>query len=154
MTASKPYKSTDWRVADVSACTLNNLRKAARAVGQIYDASLMPTGLKGTQFILLAHLNSLGPLPLTQLADAMVMDRTTLTRNLKPLIEQKLVATAPGEDRRVRTIVLTKQGQAKVKEALPHWRKIQKRLVDDIGTKRWSGLLNNLSATVKAAQQQ
>ncbi len=76
---------------DLTACTCANLRKAARAVTQVYDQALRPTGLKATQFTMLATLSNRGDLPLSRLAEALVMDRTTLTRNLKPLVGKGLV---------------------------------------------------------------
>ena len=89
-----PTKQTD-----VSICACANLRKATRAVTQVYDAALRPSGLKATQFTLLATLATLGDPPLTRLAEAMVKDRTTLTRNLKPLIAKGSVRVAEGDVR-------------------------------------------------------
>jgi DNA-binding MarR family transcriptional regulator len=83
----------------------------------------------------------------------MVMDRTTLTRNLQPLIKRKLVGTAPGEDRRVRNISLTPHGKQVLDRALPLWRKAQSQLVDGLGQKRWAGLLDDLSVAVSLTQE-
>lgn len=138
---------------DVTACTLANVRQASRALSQVYDAALQPADIKATQFTLLAALWKQGPLPLSQLADIMVMDRTTLTRNLQPLIKRKLVGTAPGEDRRVRNISLAPQGKQLLDRALPLWRKAQSQLVNDLGQKRWAGLLDDLSAAVSLTQE-
>ena len=69
---------------DVALCTCANLRKATRVITQAFDAALQPTGLKATQFTVLATLARQGDGPLTLLAESLVMDRTTLTRNLKP----------------------------------------------------------------------
>jgi DNA-binding MarR family transcriptional regulator len=137
---------------DVTACTLANVRQASRALSQVYDAALQPAGIKATQFTVLAALSKQGPLPLSQLADIMVMDRTTLTRNLQPLIKRKLVATSPGEDRRVRNVSLTPQGKKLLDEALPLWRKAQTQMVDGLGRKRWGGLLDDLSMAVSLTQ--
>ena len=82
---------------DMSACTASNVRKASRAISQVYDAALQPVNLKSTQFTVLATLSKSGQQPLSQLADAMVMDRTTLTRNLQPLLKRKLVTTSPAK---------------------------------------------------------
>lgn len=138
---------------DVTSCTLAGVRQASRALSQVYDAALQPADIKATQFTVLAALWKGGPLPLSQLADAMVMDRTTLTRNLQPLIKRKLVGTAPGEDRRVRNISLTPQGKQLLDRALPLWRKAQSQLVDGLGQKRWAGLLDDLSVAVSLAQE-
>ena len=138
---------------DVTACTLANVRQASRALSQAYDAALQPADIKATQFTVLATLWKQGPLPLSRLADVMVMDRTTLTRNLQPLIKRKLVGTAPGEDRRVRNISLTPHGKQVLDRALPLWRKAQSQLVDGLGQKRWAGLLDDLSVAVSLTQE-
>lgn len=138
---------------DVAACTLANVRQASRAISHVYDAALQPVNLKATQFTVLAALSHRGPLPLSQLADAMVMDRTTLTRNLQPLIKRKLVDTAAGSDRRVRNIRLTPQGKRLLAKALPLWRKVQSQFVNGLGRKRWEGLLDDLSAAVSLTQE-
>ena len=138
---------------DVTACTLANVRKASRAISQVYDAALQPADIKATQFTLLATLSKQGPLPLSQLANHMVMDRTTLTRNLQPLVKRNLVAIASGEDRRVRNVDLTPKGKRLLALALPLWRSAQTRLVDGLGRDRWTNLLGDLSAAVSLTQE-
>ena len=137
---------------DPAACTCANLRKATRVVTQVYDAALQPTGLRATQFTLLATLSKRGDLPLTRLAEALVMDRTTLTRNLKPLVDKGFVRIHQDEDQRVRRISLTDAGRNMLDEALPNWRKAQSRLVEDLGRERWSGFLDDLTETVALVQ--
>lgn len=132
-------------------CTCLNLRKAARAVTQMYDGALRPSGLKATQLSLLAALSIHGELALTQLAEALVMDRTTLTRNLGPLVDKGLIGSAPGADRRVRRLSLTEPGARALQQALPLWQTAQRRLVQDLGRERWSGLLDDLGATIDLA---
>jgi len=139
-------------VLDVGACTCTNLRQAARVVTQAYDAALQPAGLKATQFALLATLVQLGEVPLTQLADALVVDRTTLTRNLKPLVRRGLIGIAHAEDQRVRNVSLTKTGRRVFEEARPHWARAQSRIVKCLGHERWSGFLGDLAATVAVAR--
>ena len=121
-------------------------------VTQVYDAALQPTGLRATQFTLLATLSKRGDLPLTRLAEALVMDRTTLTRNLKPLVDKGFVRIHQDEDQRVRRISLTDAGRNMLDEALPNWRKAQSRLVEDLGRERWSGFLDDLTETVALVQ--
>ena len=137
---------------DVTTCTCANLRKATRVVTQLYDAALQPTGLKATQFSLLATLAKRGDMRLTQLADALVMDRTTLTRNIKPLMEKGLIGVAHEKDQRVRMIILTGDGKRVFNDALPLWKQVQSQFVDDLGLDRWSSLLDDLVATVATAQ--
>jgi len=137
-------------VRDVESCTCANLRKATRVVTQAYDAALRPSGLKSTQFSLLAALAKLGDTPLTRLADALVMDRTTLTRNLEPLIRRKLIRTEQEKDQRVRKIGLTKAGRRVFEKALPQWEQMQLQISEKLGRERWSGFLDDLAATVTA----
>ena len=138
---------------DPAACTCAALRQAARAVTQLYDGALRPAGLKATQFTLLATLAQTGGLPLTRLAAALVMDRTTLTRNLKPLLAKGLVRVDHGEDQRVRRIALTEAGKGALERAIPLWRTAQSRLVDALGPARWSGVLADLRETVALARR-
>lgn len=141
-------KPTPRDPADVAACTFANLRKATRAVTQFYEAALTPLELTATQFTLLATLERRGALRLTDLAEALVMDRTTLTRNLKPLTERGLVVVGADEDRRVRRLTVSKRGGALLKQATPLWRDAQRHLVDGLGNDRWATLLDELDATV------
>jgi DNA-binding MarR family transcriptional regulator len=139
---------------DVVDCTCANLRKAARVVTQAYDAALQPVGLKATQFTLLATLTRLGDAPLTRLADALVMDRTTLTRNLKPLVREGFIRIDQEEDQRVRKVSLTDSGRVVFDKALPRWQQAQSRMQKSLGQERWSGLLDGLAATVTVVRDQ
>ena len=132
-------------------CTCFNLRKAARAVTQMYDEALKPSGLRATQFSLLSVVEHKGPLGMTELAKALVMDRTTLTRNLKPLLEQDLVAVVGGSDRRRRPITITSRGRDTLVRAQPMWRKVQRHMAAGLGRVRWTGLLGDLDETVHLA---
>ena len=130
-----------------NSCTCFHLRRAARAVTQVFDEVLSPSGLRATQFTLLTALEQTGPVTVSHLAGLLGMDRTTLTRNLKPLEQQGWVEAVPGEDRRTRSLSTTSRGRAVLKKALPLWDVAQKRVVDQLGKKRWSGLMEHLDAT-------
>ena len=80
------------------------------------------------------------------------MDRTTLTRNLKPLEKQGLIRTIPGEDRREREITLTGTGQSILAKALPLWKRAQQQVAKELGGIRMARLLKDLSVTVQAGQ--
>ena len=140
----------DQRLARVAGtCTCAKLRMAARAVTQAYDAALAPSGLRATQFTVLVALGHIGRAPLSRLAGALVMDRTTLSRNLRPLERDGLIATGlVDDDRRVREIRLTAKGRKALEKALPLWEKAQKRMRDGLGDKRWQGLSDDLGRTV------
>ena len=137
---------------DLTQCTCANLRKASRAITQAYDAALQPSGLKATQFTLLGTLATQGDAPLTQLAEALVMDRTTLTRNLKPLIRDRLVRIDSEDDRRVRRVVLTEFGRAALEAARPYWEQAQSRVHEALGQDRWAGFLADLTATTESVR--
>ena len=135
-------------------CTCFNLRKAARAVTQMYDEALKPLGLRATQVSALAMISSEGPITMTILAKQMVMDRTTLTRNLKPLIAENMVKVIAGEDRRQREVQLTDFGQLHLDTAIPVWAKVQKSIVTTMGDKNWNTLMLDLRSAVNAVRKQ
>ena len=140
-------------VTKLADCTCANLRKATRVVTQAYDSALQPSGLKSTQFSLLANLTGQGGMPVTQLAEALVMDRTTLTRNLKPLVRQGLVRIDQEEDLRVRRVRLTEAGAEAVRVAQLLWEEIQIKVGARLGDQRWAGLIDDLTATVEALRE-
>ncbi len=122
-------------------------------VTQMYETALQQTGLKVGQVTMLAVLSNRGDMPLTSLAAALVMDRTTLTRNLKPMVRDGLISVETEEDQRVRMVGLTDKGRKKIKQAYPLWAEVQSRLVDGLGSERWSGLVADLNATVELARK-
>jgi DNA-binding MarR family transcriptional regulator len=134
-------------------CTSFNLRKASRAVTQFYDDALRGTGLKSTQFSLLAAASAAGTISISRLADEMAMDRTTLTRNLKPLENEGLLRVAAGADKRVRNVTVTPEGEALLDKAMPKWRKAQTRLIDKLGDERWGDLLRQLQTVRRVLQE-
>ena len=91
----------------------------------------------------------LGPVSISNLAEVLVMDRTTLSRNLKPLERQRLIGIEPGEDQRQRIVPLTEQGEERLAHALPLWEQAQARVVKRLGEERYINLLLELSATVE-----
>ncbi len=131
-------------------CACLNLRGAARAVTQMYDEVLRPSGLKATQFSVLAAVAMKGPASMTVIAKALVMDRTTLTRNLKPLMDRGLVKAGKGaDDRRQRRIVVTGEGKAALAKALPLWKKAHEQIINGIGFARWQGMVRLLDETIR-----
>ncbi len=135
-------------LANCPNCACFNLRKAARAVTQLYDEALRPAGLRATQFALLVVVRRAGPVSVTRLAEHTVMDRTTLTRNLELLQKQGLIEVAAGKDRRTRIVTITAQGNAALAEALPFWQKAQSQVVNSLGQERWAGMLADLGELV------
>jgi DNA-binding MarR family transcriptional regulator len=142
------------KAMEVAACTCFNLRKATRAVTQLYDDILRPSGLRATQFNLLSVIWIMGTVSITRLADQAVIDRTTLARNLDVLKRQGLVRIQPGEDARVREVSLTPAGHETVMEAFPYWKKAQVLVTKTLGAGRVDRLMADLSAAVAASQKQ
>ncbi len=123
-----------------SPCACSRLRRATRAVTQLYDDALAPIGLRVTQLSLLRTLQRRGTLRIGELADQNLLDRTARSRNLDPLAERKLVAIVPGRDARTREVTLTKQGIAAIAAAAPHWEQVQREVARHVGRDRLDGL--------------
>ncbi len=137
----------------LSSCTCQNLRQATRVVTQHYEQVLEPIGLKITQLPVLAAAASKGPIPMSRLAETLVMDRTTLTRNLQPLERAGLVQVAPGDDRRARLVSATGKGLEALEAALPLWKQAQSGMVEALGRFKWGVLMDNLRLTVDATRK-
>ena len=130
-------------------CNCFAVRSAARHVTQFYDQFLAPTGLRTTQFSILTRLKRLGPLTINALANGMVMDRTTLGRNILPLERDGLISIEPSaSDRRAKELQLTRTGEKRLQTALEPWAKAQARFETEFGTSRASELRALLRAVV------
>jgi DNA-binding MarR family transcriptional regulator len=135
-----------------STCAASNLRRATRGMTALYDAALAPAQIKVTQLPLLVALGSAGDLPITALADAISLDRTTLTRNLRVLEERGLVRTmAAPDDARVRLASLTADGARVLSGALARWRDVQDAVAARVGEERRRALFDELEALSEAA---
>jgi DNA-binding MarR family transcriptional regulator len=131
----------------LSPCYCAVLRKASRHVSQAYDLALAPARLKTTQFSLLAAIHHSGESSSTigELAEVMVMDRSTLGHNLRPLERNGLITIETGgNDARRRQIRLTRKGRAKLKEAGVLWQKMQARFESAYGAQSTTKLRETL----------
>ena len=142
---------TDLLGGDSPLCACHTLRKTARAVTQFYDGALRPAGLRATQFTVLLAAARTGGATMTELAEALVVDRTTLTRNLKPLRERGLIESITGEDRREKHIAITAKGREALERAAPAWREAQARIAGRLGA-RWSRLARDLGEATRLAR--
>ena len=133
------------RLKEGQACACFNVRKTARVITQLYDEVLRPTGMRITQFALLMAAGGLGPVTVTRLAKLGAMDRTTLTRNLRPLEERELIHIEPGEDRREQQVTLTPRGQHALATAFPLWQEAQAKIVKGFGQERLQRLYAELA---------
>jgi DNA-binding MarR family transcriptional regulator len=127
-----------------TACTCGSLRKASRRISQFYDAALAPVGIKSTQFSILAEVERgsiEGPLSMCELATAMVMDRSTLGHNLRPLERDDLLCLRLTlTDRRKRHVALTKKGKATLLRARRLWRTAEGRFEKIFGKRHAADL--------------
>lgn len=122
-------------------CTNLKLRQLGRMVARHYEAYVAPTGLKGTQYSLLSYVVKLGPLRAGDLAAAMRLDASTLTRNLQPLLRDGLLVMQPDpDDARSRQVVATPDGQALRSQAQQAWKQAQLALNERLGTERVAAL--------------
>jgi DNA-binding MarR family transcriptional regulator len=133
-------------------CNCFAVRSAARHVGQFYDQFLAPIGLRTTQFSILAKLKQRGPLTINALADDMVMDRTTLGRNVLPLERDGLILIEPiASDRRAKELHPTNTGEKRLQAALKAWSPAQAQFEATFGAKR-AGELRALLRSVVASE--
>ncbi|OYY68972.1 MAG: hypothetical protein B7Y47_12735 [Sphingomonas sp. 28-63-12] len=124
-----------------AACLCLNTQRAARAVARRYDAAFRPIGLTSGQFSILAGLNQAAPVSLGALADALGLERTTLTRNLAPLEQAGLIRSdAADGDKRVRGLSLTTQGRDKLLVAMPLWQMAQAGSVEALAPNDWQAI--------------
>lgn len=134
-----------------SPCLCLNIRRASRAVTELYEKVLEPSGIKIAQYSLLRHLEQVEPATISELAKIMRIDRTTLNRNMKPLSEAGLIAVNPGEDPRSRQITLTKAGQDVLAKATLLWDEAQVTLKEYLGdgeVEQFNRLVAKLEALV------
>lgn len=132
-------------VPSENRCNVTVLRKATRRVSQLYDAMLAPTGLRSTQRAILVNVARQGSPTMSELAAALVLDRSALNHNLKPLERNGLLrVTVDPDDRRSRRIRLSKRGEAKLKESLEGWEQAQQRFEAAFGTKESTALRASL----------
>ena len=133
--------------ADFEHCISLNLRKANRVMSQIYDHYLSKCHLKGTQFSILRATYLLKKTTNKELQDILVLDQTTLSRNLKPLVRDGFIITQEGEDRRIKELALTKQGHKLFNIAEQQWALAQAEVKNKLGTKN-TDLLHSLSEVI------
>ncbi len=135
------------------ACYCAGVRQAARAVTKVYDEAFRPLGLKATQFTILEALERNGEARILDLCDILVIDQTTLTRNLALMARAGWIGAQPGgEDRRERYWKLTRAGMALHARARPLWRSAQVRLEALRGVSAMSALKGDLAKLVEVLE--
>jgi DNA-binding MarR family transcriptional regulator len=145
--------SRDAKQLFATPCLCNALRQASRAVTRLYDEELRSAGLRTTQFSLLRYLQRFGAVRQRDMGAATWLDETTLTRNLRPLIDAGWVTADPGEDRREKLVSLTSAGSRKLAKAVPAWERAQERMRSRLPKGRWSELLTLLPDLARLAEE-
>jgi len=126
------------------ACACGRLRRAARALTQLYDDAMAPAGLRVTQFSLLRTLARDGALRISELAARQLLDRTALSRNLDPLLEMGHVEVVRGRDARTREVAISRKGTAALRAAEPYWMRAQKEVARRVGADKLEALITTL----------
>lgn len=147
---------SDAQTLSPTYCTCLALRKATRRVTQIYDTHLKPLNLRITQFAVLGQLagggaNAPAPLSITALARRLGLDRSTLGRNIRPLLKAGLIEMEGGEDRRAHALALTEGGRALLDKAVPLWKNAQREVSEKLGrekTRALRAMLDDAMATL------
>jgi DNA-binding MarR family transcriptional regulator len=145
--------STERHKLASTPCLCNALRQASRAVSRLYDDELRGVGLRITQYSLLRQLSRAGEVRQRDFGGLTSLDETTLTRNLRPLIDSGWVAIGAGEDRREKLVRLTEVGAAKLRKARPAWERAQERMRSRMPDGAWSGLLAALPDLARLADE-
>jgi DNA-binding MarR family transcriptional regulator len=133
-----------------------SLRRASRALTQLYEDALRPLGLRATQFTVLQALSLAGEVTQGVLGQILAMDSTTLTRALDIMERRGWIAKRRGDDRREWRIRLSKRGETQLQRALPAWRSVQQQLHTQLGNEVWENLFtvtNNVTAMVARLQE-
>src|SRR5213593_2843731 len=129
----------------LSPCVCNPLRMVTRAVTQLYDDVLRPSGLRVTQFSILATIGRIGEANLKQLEDTLAIDQTTLTRSLNLLERDGVIERASHPDARIRAMKLTSKGRRALEAARPLWARAQDKVLRELGTKAWADAQRRLA---------
>ena len=141
-----------YMITDVQ-CLCSTARAATRELTRRYDEALRPAGLRTTQLSVLSRLADEGPLPVTQLAARLGLDRTSLTRELQVLVARDLAAIDRGGDRRSRIVSLTTAGSELLATAWPRWEQAQADARTDLGGERMTRLMHDLRAVSALAAE-
>ncbi|HEY3918952.1 MAG TPA: MarR family transcriptional regulator [Stellaceae bacterium] len=148
-----PNPDSGTAALDTAACNCLAIRQAARQVTQLYDRYMAATGLSASQYSILAKLARLGPLSINALSAAMVMDRTTTGRAVRPLERDRLVAIDAGDDdARTRLVRLTPAGAKRLKAAAAHWQEAQREFERGYGVAEAADLRATLARVVAAGR--
>ena len=129
----------------LSPCVCNTLRMVGRAVTQLYDDVLQPSGLRVTQFSILGTIARMGAANVKQLEDRLALEQTTLTRSLNLLERDGVIERAPHPDGRIKATRLTSKGKRALQVARPLWAEAQDKVLRELGTRAWADAQRRLT---------
>jgi DNA-binding MarR family transcriptional regulator len=135
----------------LSPCVCSTLRMVSRAVTQLYDDILRSSGLRVTQFSILATIARSGEANLRQLEAKLAIDQTTLTRSLNLLERDHMIERAPHPDGRIKAMRLTHKGERVLKIARPLWAQAQDKVLKDLGARAWDDAQRRLARLLHVA---
>jgi len=145
----KYFSSLD--LSGTGYCGSFNFRRTARAVTRLYDMALQKSGIRSTQFAILVGIAKNQPVSVGALGDLLVIDSTTLTRSLRLLKKEGLIAISNRAARRQRFLTITAKGEHMLARSLPAWRKAHERFVATIGSEYWLELRSELERLAHVA---
>src|SRR3989440_1686191 len=135
----------------LSPCVCSTLRMASRAMTQLYDDLLRPSGLRVTQFSILGAIARLGAANLRQLEYMLAIDQTTLTRSLNLLERDRVIEAVPHPDGRIKAMTLTSKGRKALEAARPLWARAQDKVLRELGTTAWADAQRRLAHLLRVA---
>ena len=147
----KSGSSVPLDLAGTGSCAAFNFRRTARAVTRLYDLGLQASGLRATQFAILTAVAKIQPVSISRIGELLVLDQTTLTRNLRLLQKQGLLDISPRSIRRQRFLTLTDKSAKALEIAVPLWRKVQADFLAGLPGESWTALRDELRRLASSA---
>jgi len=139
-----PTMLRDMDLNGTGYCAAFRFRMAARAVTRLYDTALQESGVRSTQFAILVAVAKKQPIAIHELSEILFIDPTTLTRSLKLMRKEGFLTISERSAMRQRFVTLAPKGERALARAVPLWRKIQDRFVEQVGTRQWAELRDEL----------
>jgi len=138
----------------LSECALFDIQRASRVITSVYNVHLRSAGISISQWSLLRNIAAMAPVSVGRLAEALAMERTSVTRLVEPLIELGWARSSSGDDKRVRNLEVTSKGLEKIRAGGKYWRAAQRELLATLGERRWRTMRDALRSTVRLVRQQ
>ena len=146
-----PFRNAKLDLTGTGYCASFNFRRTARAVTRMYDIALQDSGIRSTQLTILVGIAKNQPVPIGALGDVLIIDPTTLTRSLRLLEKQGLIAISGRSTMRQRFLSITRKGERILARSLPAWRKIHKHFLSTVGSRYWTDLRHELEKVAHIA---